>query len=313
MNKKDTKVIVLVGIPASGKTTISNIFVGTKDCKVLSSDSIREEVFGNESSQEDNGLVFSIMNERLKENIEKNISTVYDATNLSSKRRKALLEKIPKGVKKCCILVGENAEECIRRDSNRDRVVGEEVINAMYKRLQIPMAHEGFDDIILYPLHFRHTKIEFRFPRNYDDYRKMLSDVGCGECVDMSQDTPYHTLSVSRHMYYAYDIIKNIDNDDVKIACLLHDIGKPVCKEFNNRYASFKGHEYVSAQMAINVLKQFCIPEKRIIRIATLIQLHMRMHDKKWSKKSRAKFKKEIGEDMYNDLLILNACDSTAK
>lgn len=44
-----------------------------------------------------------------------------------------------------------------------------------------------------------------------------------------------------------------------------------------------------------------------------LIQLHMRMHNKEWGSVKRDKFRQEIGEEMWNSLIIMNNCDTMAK
>lgn len=306
--------IMMVGIPASGKSTKAQSLACGIDAIILSSDKLREELFGDVNCQDRNTELFQEMNRRALELLKTGRSVIYDATNLSSKRRKALLTQIPKGVNKFCLYIGSTPHQSEIRDASRDREVGFDVIGKMYKRVQIPMYHEGFDSIILYPLHYKYdNKKEFVMPNTYEEYVDFLISNGCGDCVDLAQDTPYHTLSVSRHMYYAYDRIKDSDNEDVKIALLLHDIGKPYCKEFNGKYASFRGHECVSAQMAIEILKKYNMYERRIVRIATLIQLHMMMHQKEWGSKKREKFRQEIGESMWEDLILMNHCDKSAK
>ena len=311
---ESVRFIMMVGIPASGKSTKAQDLAKKTGALIISSDDLRHELFEDVNCQDRNTELFQEMNRRTIKFLKMGESVIYDATNLSSKRRKALLTQIPKGVFKCCIYMVATPYQAEIRDIDRDRVVGSDVIDKMYKRAQVPMYHEGWDSIILYPLHHRFdNKKEFVMPDTYEEYRHFLIENDCRGCVDLAQDTPYHTLSVSRHMYYAYDKIKDSDNEDVKIACLLHDIGKWYCKEFNGKYASFKCHECVSAQMAIRVLKEFDLSEKRIIRIATLIQLHMMMHNKEWGSKSRERFKNEVGVDMWNDLMTLNNCDSTAK
>lgn len=312
--KKQIRFVMMVGLPASGKSTVAKEMSEQAGMALLSSDEIRKEIFNDESNQDNNSMVFEIMNNRLKENIKKGISCIYDATNINSKRRKAILSQVPKDVRKTCIYVGVNYRECIKRDLQRERVVGAEVIEKMYKSMQIPMYHEGWDDIILYPLHFMYNNTkELTLPNDYSNYKVFLIENGLGDCVDLAQDTPYHTLSVSRHMYYAYEKSMETMDKDIQIAMMLHDIGKPYCKEFNGRYASFFGHENVSAQMAIETLKGYNLSDRNIIKIATLIQLHMMMHNKEWGSKSQEKFKKEIGEDMWSDLVLLNSCDTLAK
>lgn len=314
IENKIVRFVMMVGIPASGKSTKAKLLSEKMDAVWLSSDNLREELFGDVKCQDRNKELFEEMNRRAIELLNSGRSVVYDATNLNSKKRKALLSQIPKGVYKYCIYMVTAPQQAVVRDTNRDRVVGSKTIDRMYKTAQIPMYHEGFDLIMHYPLHHRlDNKKEFIMPNTYEEYVDFLNENSCGECVDLAQDTPYHTLSVSRHMYYAYEEIKDSVDEDLKIALLLHDIGKPYCKVFNGKYASFRGHDDVSAQMAIRILRKYNLSEDRIIKIATLIQLHMRMHNKEWGSVKRDKFRQEIGEEMWNYLVIMNNCDTMAK
>lgn len=310
------KFTMLVGLPASGKSTLAEKLKNDRENSVvLSSDALREEMFGDVNCQDRNAELFEEMNRRVKVFLNAGRDVIYDATNTNSKRRMGILSQLSRDTYKECIYMNERVMSCQFRDSERDRKVGWEVIGNMYRSLQIPMYHEGWDSIEIYPVYTPvGGKKEFPLlPKTYYEYEFLLVQIGCKKCIDLAQDTPYHTLSVSRHMFYAYDKIKDTDNEDVKIALLMHDIGKSYCKQFNGRYASFKGHDCVSAQMAVDILDRFGFETERIFKIATLIQLHMRMHNKEWGSKSRDKFKKQVGEHMWDDLVLVNNCDSSAK
>lgn len=87
--------IMLVGLPASGKSTYAEV-LKEQGYSVHSSDAIREELTGDVNSQDKNTDVFSVLHKRIKNDLENGISCVYDATNVSMKRRKAFLEEIRK-------------------------------------------------------------------------------------------------------------------------------------------------------------------------------------------------------------------------
>ena len=60
--------ILLVGIPGSGKTTYAEKYIKENPNAVhLSSDKIRAELWGNEATQGDNNEVFSLMQSRATE------------------------------------------------------------------------------------------------------------------------------------------------------------------------------------------------------------------------------------------------------
>ena len=82
--------IMLVGLPGSGKSTCAEKL--KKEGYIIhSSDTIREELTGDVNSQENNLEVFDILHKKVKEDLKSGHSCVYDATNMSMKRRKAFL------------------------------------------------------------------------------------------------------------------------------------------------------------------------------------------------------------------------------
>ena len=62
------KLIILVGIPGSGKTTYANNYMVLNSNTIhLSSDAIRKELYGDENIQGDPAEVFSLMQKRAVE------------------------------------------------------------------------------------------------------------------------------------------------------------------------------------------------------------------------------------------------------
>ena len=133
--------------------------------------------------------------------------------------------------------------------------------------------------------------------------------------MDFSHDTPYHTMSVGKHLERAYDIMKQITNDKVMLkAAELHDIGKPFCKKFleeENR-ARFLNHANVGSYDAMFYGKFLKFSEDELIDLCNLIQFHMRIYDIKDNEKAAEKLKSTVGERMYYKLLMLNIADKEA-
>lgn len=310
----------LVGIPASGKTTWAKNIKDTIDGIHISSDDLRVELYGDVNNQEHNSELFQIMNKRTKELLKKGLNVIYDATNINSRKRTAFLKELNRiDCKKICIYFATSINSCDDNDSERDKPVGFDVIERMYKNLQIPMYHEGWDDIRI----IGNKKTYFSYNlnlneiNNYDDYVMILNNFIAKQCINFSQDSQWHTLSVSRHMYYTYKYIKDIDesNKNLIIAAMLHDIGKPYCKQFKegSKYANFYGHENVSSQLAVRYLLKAGFNDKDIINIATYIQLHMKILNIGDNIKAKEKLIKNIGLELYKDLELLRNADISAK
>ena len=137
---------MLVGIPGCGKTSFVEELKNETTVH-LSSDAIRKELYGDENCQEDSGRVFNLMHERTLEALKNSYDVVYDATNITRKSRLSILKQLPAYVEKKCVIIWATIEECIERDSNRERTVGVAVINKRLQRFEAPFYDEGFDNI----------------------------------------------------------------------------------------------------------------------------------------------------------------------
>lgn len=82
---------------------------------------------------------------------------------------------------------------------------------------------------------------------------------------------PHHHLDVWHHTLYALSLSKN--DFYIRIALLLHDIGKPFCyQEGDIRH--FKGHPKVSSMMANEILYRLSFDDNFIQEICYLISNH---------------------------------------
>lgn len=314
------KFIMLVGLPGSGKSKYSEQQFGYE---ILSSDKLREELFGDVNNQENNGQVFEQMNRRAVSFLKEGKDVIFDATNISSKRRMNFLKHTLKGIdcEKICVYICTSWIKCVQNDAKRERTVGIEVIERMKNQMQIPMFHEGWDDIrIVYELDTVEDVMRGFILKDfmriddytYEDYINMLKLHYITErSIEMPQDNPHHSFSVSRHMYHTYLGLKDKGDFRLLMAGLLHDIGKACCKKFHDDgYAHYYGHDGLSAQLAIEFLKQNTrYSDYTIIRIATLIQLHMRMFDQA----SIPSIKERLEDELFFELELLHEADMKAK
>lgn len=234
------KLILLVGIPGSGKTTYAKNYIERNPNTIhLSSDATRKELYGDENTQGNPVEVFSLMQKRAIDSLNYGQNVIYDAINITRKDRANIINVCPKFAIIECHIVWAPIEVCIKRDTARERTVGKEVIDRMLKRFQAPYYDEGIDEIIV----------------NRTDYS--VFETYCNKCFDdmkIPHDNPHHTLPISEHCWKAYDYIcKHSTNEDLKYATLIHDIGKPYTKAFINSKgeacdtAHYYGHQSVGA------------------------------------------------------------------
>jgi CRISPR/Cas system-associated endonuclease Cas3-HD len=98
-------------------------------------------------------------------------------------------------------------------------------------------------------------------------------------------------------------------------AALLHDTGKHFCKEFvdGKRYASFIGHENVSAQLACNLLLSLGYSTDFVLDVVEIIQNHMKLLSIGDSEKGKKKLLDFVGQEVYNKLVRFKEADTNAK
>lgn len=323
--------VVTVGLPASGKTSWVKGFIEDnkdKTIDIISSDKIREEIFKDIGDQNHNNEVFDIMKRRTKESLSQGHVAVYEATNISSKRRRALLKELKRYYDKAiCLFKYKNLLNCFVDNENRKKRVPSDIINRMYRNFEIPHKNEGFDEIIVdfdkkTNLYLGNKskggigflKDELLAIETYDDYKKLLCQLGLNQCVDMPQDSKWHTLSLSRHMYFCFRAVREYHWHDINlvIASMLHDISKPKVRteDEDQKYAHYYGHENTSAYDVIDILLRYVrIDMEDILEIAWLIGNHMKL--KKDINKD--KFSNIIGYDDYLRLEALDNADNSAK
>lgn len=328
-----SKCIVMMGIPTSGKSTFAK---GLKEkmerVVLLSSDDMRKELFGNREDNEHNSELFEELHRRAKKALTEGYDVIYDATNINSKRRIGFLKQLPKGVEKELHFFNKDIYSCFDNDYSRDYSVGEEVINRMYKNLQIPFAHEKWTNIIVHNEEEVHNEIgellsikvkemsERLF--SYEEFLEVLKCIDItgeiGEMIMMPQDNPFHVFTVDKHSYFVYTHIfehyDKEDKEDLIIASMFHDIGKPYCKEYDTygRYAKYYGHDNVGGQMTLRLLMRYGFTQERALKIAQLVALHMRMTFIKDFEADR-KLEKLVGSETFIKLNYIRQADISAK
>lgn len=264
--------ILLVGIPGSGKTTYAEEILKDKYYKDktihLSSDKIRNELYGDESIQGDPCEVFSLMQKRAVEALNNGLNVIYDSTAITRKDRAGIIAACPKFVKIHCHIIWSPIETCVKRDVIRERTVGKAVIDKMLKRFQAPYYDEGFDNIYI---HYSDDNF------NSEEYstKTIMS-------MDISHDNPHHTLNILDHCAEASKYI--YDNgylDEIWVAAMYHDIGKPYCKAFVDSkgvpcdIAHYYQHQCIGSYMSYGMTSPISGTSDTWVKIAWLISVHM--------------------------------------
>ena len=100
----------------------------------------------------------------------------------------------------------------------------------------------------------------------------------------------------------------------LRLAALLHDIGKPDTREFSEGGVSFHHHEVVGARMARERLRALRFPKSEIEDVSRLVFLHLRPHTFKmgWTDSAVRRYVRDAGP-LLEELNQLVRCDVTTK
>lgn len=299
------KFIMLVGLVASGKSTVGEKLSQEFNTIIHSSDNLRQELFGNINEVTKNNELFTELHRRVKEDLLNNRNVIYDATNISHKKRKSFIENLNKTpCQKVCYLIATPYEKCLKQNQLRERKVPEYVIEKMYKSFYIPQYYEGWDEINII------WNVDYKF----DTHVLFNGENGLNK---INQDNPNHTLTIGNHCLKCIGLCEEmLDDFELNMAALYHDIGKRFTKQFKNSkgedtdIAHYYQHHLVSAYDSLFYLKG--LETELILNITNYIQWHMQPFFIK-SDKTKNKFIRLVGQEFYDKLLILHEADKKSK
>ena len=145
------ELIVLVGCPGSGKTTLVKQLLQEGDVYV-SRDEVRfslvqedEEYFSRETE------VYDTFVQKIQEGLDSGSKVYADATHLNTAARVKLLRRLSglEDTYVTALVVRTSLETCLKRNSQREgrAVVPESAVRSMYRSFTIPSLEEGFDKV----------------------------------------------------------------------------------------------------------------------------------------------------------------------
>jgi poly(A) polymerase len=137
--------------------------------------------------------------------------------------------------------------------------------------------------------------------RIHDEFSKLVLGKGASGALDLATEThladeflpelpalkleqdPIHRhKDVFRHSLAVLDNVSATDADSpdlaLRLAALLHDIGKPKTRQITSKGVSFHHHEVVGAQMVETRLTELRFPSRLVDEVRQLVYLHLRFH-----------------------------------
>ena len=204
--KNNLKVIILIGLPSSGKTTWAKNFIAKNQNYIrISRDDFRLML---KNQQICNNTIENLISELCENTIIKSLvkkqNIIIDNTNLKLKYINNFIKLTQYYADIEYILFDVSIEECIKRDKNRENSVGERVIKKMNNDLKILKENFNFQFIK------KNTDKKIIKP----DFNSSLSDAVCfdvdGTLTIMGNRSPYDWNKIN------LDIPNNIVIEHIK-------------------------------------------------------------------------------------------------
>jgi poly(A) polymerase len=124
--------------------------------------------------------------------------------------------------------------------------------------------------------------------------------------IHRHKDVLAHTIAV---------VEKASPDKILRLAALLHDIGKPKTRSFGKGGVTFHHHEVVGARMAEERMRALRYPEHEIAAVRRLVELHLRFHgygDDVWTDSAVRRYATDAGP-LLDKLNELTRCDCTTR
>jgi len=161
---------LLIGPPASGKTTLATILAELVGGRVLSTDAIRTELYGDAAIQGTWAEIERLYHQRIREAVADGVPVILDATHSQRPWRLAITQalELPSPVQWIGWWLTTPLEQCLACNESRERKVSAEVIQRMHGFL--PEAIYVPDPIFLKKLNADPSKRDAKLAKQAKDF-----------------------------------------------------------------------------------------------------------------------------------------------
>jgi len=134
--------------------------------------------------------------------------------------------------------------------------------------------------------------------------RKILPIVA--DCIGINQNQ-YHDEQVYDHLLACCDAIPK-NRPLLRLAALLHDVGKPITKAGKGKHSTFYNHEVVGAEIAYNWAKQYKFSAKDCEYLSKIVRFHMFHMDYDTKRKTIKRWLAKLN-GLFYDIFMLRIAD----
>ncbi len=189
-------------------------------------------------------------------------------------------------------VIEPKTKKAIKENSSLLSLISKERIRD--ELMEIIMSDKAFEGVELLR---KMNLLEYIIPELLESYQ-------VGQNKHHIYDCYTHSL-----LSFKYAVKQNF-NKYVRIAALLHDIGKPRVKQGEGYNSTFYNHEIVGAKMTEKILQRLKFPKKEIEKITKLVRYHLFYYNVgEVSDSSVRKLVSRVGETNVEELLQVRMSD----
>lgn len=143
------------------------------------------------------------------------------------------------------------------------------------------------------------------FLLNANLLKYILPEIISGREVEQAK---HHVDNVWTHSLKS---LKNTPSNDpiVKLAALIHDVGKPAAAKGEGEERTFFNHEIIGAKIAHQIGQRLKLSKKDLVRLRKLVRWHQFSVDEKQTDKALKRFIRHIGKENLDDILKVRTGD----
>lgn len=119
----------------------------------------------------------------------------------------------------------------------------------------------------------------------------------------------HHIYTVFTHNIFALQFCPS-DDWRVRLAALLHDVGKPKVKEGSGKHATFHQHEHVGAKLTRTIMRRLAFANDDIAKVTHLVRHHMFYYNmNEITDAGVRRLLQRVGKENIQDLLAVRIAD----
>ena len=192
--------------------------------------------------------------------------------------------------------------------------------------LGFKIEQKTLEEIEAHAHHLKHISAE----RIRDEFLKLICGDHAAHAIEIARETGIleevtpellEGVSITQNLHHIYTVwehnVRSLQytaeknySPEVRLAALLHDVGKPRAKRGEGHNATFYGHEVVGARMAYDILKRLKFSKEITEKVSKLVRYHMFYYlPDAVTESSVRRLVAKIGKDNVEDLLKLREAD----